>query len=589
MYMTTLRPYQTAALNSIVKEYAGGCRQQLAALATGTGKTVIFAQLPTALEKELPGQTLVLAHRETLIDQAINQLRRYNPSLTVDKEMAEHHADPNADVIVGSVATLGRTGTKRAERFNWDNITKVVCDEAHHSTATTYQNVFQLAGVLQPDTKKLLLGVTATPARGDGKALAAVYKKIVYTYAIRQAIEDGWLVDVRGLRLNTRVSLDDVRTVAGDFAQDQLATVVNNPVRNQLIVKSWIDNAFGLQTVVFSVDIQHAKDLSAAFEVAGVKSAAIWGGDPAINNKLEMHKDGRLQVLVNCQVLTEGYDDWRIGCILLAKPTKSSTLFTQMVGRGTRLEEGTGNLVEALAAGRPVTKKDCLVIDVVDCAARHSLVTLPTLMGLNADMDLKGRSAVRSARAIEQAMEDNPHIDFSKLNDISTLKAYVESINLFDVKFPVEVTQHSSLSWYPTQSGGYSLMLPKHGRMQIQQNMLDKYDITALINGKKYAGVRDTLEQAFVAADDLVTNVTPETLKILSRSAHWHDDPATEPQKRTLRRLFKGRQTPYCICPVTSTEKLCPTCKARTDLTKGHACRLITAKIMEERAGKAAA
>jgi ATP-dependent helicase IRC3 len=570
-----LRSYQTTCLSNIADALDAGVHQQAVVMATGTGKSPLFANLPTILKSRIPGQMMILAHRETLIDQAIAHVREWNPSLRVDKEMADFHADPNADVIVASVASVGRAGAKRAERFNWDNITTVVVDEMHHSCASTYMNVFELAGVLKPDTKKLLLGVTATPSRGDGLALGAIYKKVVYQYLMWQAIDEGWLVDVRGIRLNTQTSLDGVKTVAGDFAQDQLADAVNNPVRNQLVVKAWIDHAFGLQTIVFSVDIQHAKDLSATFERAGIKSAAIWGDDPNQASKLTSHRNRELQVLVNCQLLTEGYDDWRIACVLDAAPTKSSARYTQKVGRGTRLEEGTGNLLEALAAGKQV-KSNCLVIDVVDNTTRHSLITLPTLVGLNADVDLKGKSAVRSAKAVEDAMAAHPHIDFSKLTDITKLKAYVENVNLFDVKFPVEVTNNSNLSWYPTQDAGYALMLPAHERIVIKQNMLDKYEINAVLAGQKYAGVRDTLDQAFAAADGLVNDKLPSVMKLLTRAAAWHDDPATDPQKRLLRKYYKGKDTPYCICAVTSTDKLCTTCHGRTDLTKGHAGRLIS-------------
>jgi ATP-dependent helicase IRC3 len=544
-------------------------------MATGTGKTPLFANLPALLASRIPGQTMILAHRETLIDQAIEHVREWNPSLRVDKEMATYHADPNADIIVASVGSIGRAGTKRAEKFNWDNITTVIVDEMHHSCASTYMNVFELAGVLKPDTKKLLLGVTATPSRGDGLALGSIYKKIVFQYVLKDAITDGWLVDVRGIRLNTQTSLDGVKTVAGDFAQDQLADAVNNPVRNQLVVKAWIDHAFDRQTVVFAVDIKHCQDLSATFERAGIKSAAIWGTDPNQEQKLKAHRDKELQVLVNCQLLTEGYDDWRIACVLDAAPTKSSARYTQKIGRGTRLEEGTGNLLEALAAGKKV-KDNCLVIDVVDNTTRHCLSTLPTLFGLTPDMDLQGKSAVRSAKAIEDAMEANPHIDFTKLTDITKLKAYVEGVNMFDVRFPAEVTANSKLSWYPTPDGGYTLMLPAHERVQVKQNMLDKYDITAVLAGQKYAGVRDTLDQAFAAGDSLVESKLQSVMKLLTRAEAWHDDPSTEPQKRLLRKYYKGKATPYCICANTSKEKLCPQCHGRTDLTKGHAGRLIS-------------
>src|SRR5439155_19379333 len=143
---------------------------------------------------------------------------------------AEHRADPSAaDVIVASVATLGRKDTKRTQGYNWQNFDKVVTDEAHHSVAQTYTNIYEAAGLFQEGDKRLLLGVTATSQRGDGKALAKVYKKIVYSYPLRKAIQDGWLVDITCVRVTTDTSLDDVKTTAGDFASDELADTVNTP------------------------------------------------------------------------------------------------------------------------------------------------------------------------------------------------------------------------------------------------------------------------------------------------------------------------------------------------------------------------
>lgn len=574
-----LRKYQGEALDTIEAELKAGVTQQLLVMATGCGKTVVFSHLPSKLADILPGQTMVLAHREELIDQAVDKLRHWNPSLRIDKEMAEHFADPSADVIVSSVATLGRTGSKRIERFNWDNITKVVCDEAHHSTASTYMNVFQTAGVLNPENKKLLLGVTATPRRGDGQALAEVYQKIVYNYPMRSAIEDGWLVDVRGMRVKTRDSLDEIRTLHGDLAQNELATTVNNPVRNRLVVNAWLDNAANRQTVVFSVDIQHAQALAAAFEESGIKAAAVWGNDPLRADKLKAHRNRQLTVLVNCNVLTEGYDDWGIGCIVLAKPTKSSSLFTQMVGRGTRLEEGTGNLLEAINAGVNLQKTDCLVIDIVDNSSRHSLVTLPTLLGLNTDLDLKGKSALQSAKAIEEAQEANPHINFAELKDITGLKAFVENVNMFDTKWPVEVVGNSKLRWLPMQGGGYRLLLPDHEDLRIRKNLLDKYELSATINKQKFAGVRDSLESAFTAMDELVVGkVGPITMRSLLREEPWQEAVASDPQKRLLRKFTAGRKTKFCICHQSAGDRdTCTTCGANTGLTKGQAHRFVAA------------
>ena len=155
--------------------------------------------------------------------------------------------------------------------------------------------------------------------------------------------------------------------------------------------------------MAFTVDIDHAKSLAEAFKVRGVSAEATWGEDPDREQKLEEHRAGKIKVLCNCNLYVEGYDDWRVSCLILARPTESDVLYTQMVGRGTRLEEGTGNLKDADPYER--VKRNCIVIDVVDNCEKHSLLTLPTLMGLSKDLDLKGQSLLkycRTARRVER-------------------------------------------------------------------------------------------------------------------------------------------------------------------------------------------
>jgi ATP-dependent helicase IRC3 len=560
------RPYQEEAHKAFRSEFDKGVTHQLASMATGTGKTVVFSQLPTRLKDVLPGQQLILAHREELIDQAIDKMRTINPELRVDKEMANHKADPSiADCVVASVATLGRAGSSRMAHYNWVNFDKFVADEAHHSIAPSYLNIFEGAGLMQPGDKRLLLGVTATPQRGDGKALAQLYQKITFTYSMRQAIEDGWLVEPCGIVVKTKTSLDGIKTVAGDYATEQLADTVNTPQRNQMIVKAWQDNATGRQTIAFTVNIQHALDLAAMFREYGIKAEAIWGDDPDRAEKLIRHKAGEITILTNCGVLTEGYDDWRIGCVILARPTKSSVLFTQMVGRGTRIEPGIGNLIEYRKVFDIPTKVDCLIIDVVDSSSRHSLITLPTLMGLSAYLDLHGGGVVKAVRKLEDAQRQFPHIDFNSLVDLADLETHIQKVNLFDIKFAPEVEASSELSWYPAPTGGYVLLLPNKDTIRIQQNMLDKFEISGIIRGQRYRGERDTIEAAFTAADTVIQNTCQDALKVLRREESWHGQQATSAQLKLLTKFFKGKPLPL-------------------DLTKGKASRLISSYY----AGKAA-
>lgn len=552
-----LRSYQKSALESVKKNFAAGTHRQLIQMATGTGKTVVFGSLYEHMKDVLPGQMLILAHREELIDQAIDKVQKINPGMKIEKEKAEHKADTSiADCVVASVATLGRKGNQRIGKYNWPNFDKIITDEAHHSIADSYLNIYDASGILN-DPKRLFLGTTATPQRGDGKALAQIYEKISYVYSMRNAIEDGWLVEVCGYKVNTKTSLDYVKTTGGDYAVGELAQTVNTPERNQLVVKAWLDRGEGRQTVVFTVDINHAQCLAEVFKAAGVKAEAVWGDDTERATKLAAHRAGDITVIINCGILTEGYDDWRIGCVVLARPTKSSVLFTQMIGRGTRLQDDTGNLHEWINAEKPLLKRDCIVIDVVDASSKHSLITLPTLMGMNAKLNLEGKGLIESVRMLEKAQKDFPHINFDELTDLSQLEAHIKNVNLFDIKFPEEVQEHSKLSWYPSATGGYVLILPDKDVLHVEQNVLDKWEVFGSIKGKKYRGSRDTIEEIFSAADGLVQKVAPDALKVLPREAVWHSDPPTEPQIKLLKKLFKGKPLPL-------------------DLDKGKASRLIS-------------
>jgi ATP-dependent helicase IRC3 len=558
------RPYQEECEGTVLSEYDKGVRRMLVSLATGTGKTIVFSKLYEKLKSRLPGQMVVLAHTEELVDQNLEKMQRVNPDIKVDKEMAEHKADPStADVIMASVATLGRKGTKRVDAYDWERVDKLVIDEAHHSPADSYKRVIDL--VIRPEWKhKLLLGVTATPQRSDGKALAELYEKVAYVYSIRQAIEDGWLVDIRGYRVRTDVDLSGVEKSKGDFAQDQLAAVVNTPERNRRIVRAWQQLGEGRSTVAFCAGIDHAKALAEEFVRNGIEAAAVWGDDPDRAEKLKMHREGNITILCNCGVLVEGYDDWRIGCIILARPTQSCVLFTQMVGRVTRLQEGIGCLRGLV--GTPewlaTIKQDGIVIDVVDNSVKHTLVTLPTLMGLTNGIDLKGKSLVGAIQKIEELQEQYPSLDFKKLEDLDQIKQFIEQANFFEVRFPEEVEANSDLTWYRAAAGGYRLNIPKNkgagagGYVRIFQNMLDQWEIEGLIDKKKFHGVGSQMENAFKVCDEQIRKRVPDVLTIISRKATWHGKKATKPQLALLKRFYPYKKIPADLTAGEASRKI---------------------------------
>ncbi len=566
---TTLRPYQVQMLEAIRSEYLKGTHQQLILSATGTGKTVVMSHIPEHMRDLLPGRSLILAHREELIDQAITKMKATNPHLSVTKEMGGFVGDANADVIVASVATLGREGSVRGSRFPWDQIDKVTTDEAHHSTSSSYSNIYALADVVRPDSNRLHCGFTASGQRADGKALAEVFRKVVFDYPLRKAIEEGYLVDIRGYRVKTNTSLAGIRIGEGGGQQDDLADRINNPERNQTIVKAWLDHAPGLSTVAFTANIKHAEDLAAMFRHYGVRAEAVWGDDPDRAKKLAMFEAGEITVICNCAVLTEGWDCPRVACVILARPSRSGVFFAQAVGRSTRLYGG---------------KQYSIVLDIMDMSANLSLLTLPTLMGLPTTLDLQGRGVWDTVKVLEEAAKDYPAIDFSKLVDINSLQTFIEDVNLFEVKFPEEVEVNSDLTWYTNPTGGYILQLPKAeelivseryvpkekktpaDKVTITQNLLDKYTVCGNIKGKRYRAERETVEEAFRAADGLIDREAPDALKLIQRKAEWHDGPASEKQLKRIRQLYKDRIKRGMLIP--------------PDLDKGSASKLISQALL---------
>jgi len=534
-----LRPYQESAINAVCTAYDQNWRQQILAMATGCGKTVVFSSLYEKLKSRLPGKLLILAHTEELIDQSIATMQEINPTLRIDKEMAEHKSDPSqADVVVASVATLGRLNTSRLDKFKTENFDKIIVDEAHHTPAQSYLNVLDAFQIREDGTSKLLLGTTATPSRADGKALGEIYKKMTYVYSLRQAIEEGYLVKVRGYKVSTGTSLSDVSTAGGDFNKIELEATINTPERNKAIVGAWQEKGESRSTVAFVAGIAHAKALSEAFNVTGVFAAAIWGDDPDRTAKLQAFREGGIRILVNCNVLIEGVDIPSISCVIIARPTQSSVLFTQMCGRATRLYPG---------------KVDCIILDVIDTSGGHSLCTLPTLMGLPSNLDMCGKSLSDTCRLIEEMQAENPNVDFTKLKTADGVAQFITEFNLFEIRFPAEVEANSDFTWSKAIDGGYIMRIPlqkndctgvKPGIVRIHQNLLDKWDIDGYIGLRGFHGLRDTVEEAFAAADQQIRERAPASVVLVNRKASWMTKPATKGQLALLAKLYKGKAWP---------------------------------------------
>ena len=516
-----LRDYQRECLQAIMAGYRSGVRRQLTCLPTGSGKTVIFAEFPRYFRMQ--NQMLVLAHRAELLEQACEKIRRANPDLIIAVEQAERVANPDCDVVVASVPTLGRRGSKRLQRLDPNRFYLIVVDEAHHATAATYKRVLDYFGVFEADTPKLLVGFTATPKRGDGQGLDAVFQEIIYARSLPEMIQAGYLAPVAAYRVETDIDLSRVKTRMGDFVASHLSQTVNIAPRNDLVVKVFRSKLKNRQTLCFCVDVAHTHSLADAFNNANIPAAAVSGGmDRTERIKvLEDFHAGRIQVLANCMVLTEGYDEPSVSGIILARPTKSTLLYSQMIGRGTRLHPG---------------KQNVTIIDIVDITRDHSLTTLPSLFGFSEKFDLEGHTTNEVQEAIRWVEAHRPWISVEQAESLSDLRYRCRKIDLLDLETPVELLPISRFAWVAVGKGSYRLGLAGGNAITVAPTILGEWEAVLRQSGKETViGRGQEVRSAISRSEAYVTQHLTDSVGLVSRNTRWRRAPVSDKQLRVLR------------------------------------------------------
>jgi hypothetical protein len=409
-------------------------------------------------------------------------------------------------------------------RFQPEEFSIVVVDEAHHAVAPSYRRIFDHFGLFEPHVSRYLIGFTATPRRGDKQGLGEVFEEVCYARDMREMIVDRYLCPITGWRVDTDLSLDNVRVRHGDFIESQLARVVNMPLRNRLLVKAYRDFGPGRRTIVFCVDVAHAKDVHRAFADAGIRAAPVWGelSRDQRRSTLAAFSAGEIDVVTNCNVLTEGFDEPRVDCVIMARPTRSKLLYAQMVGRGTRLHAG---------------KKDLIVIDVADNSRTHQLPGLHSLFNLPLNMNLNGGNALEIERQIERLNRTQPWIDTSRIRASEDLKLAAERIEFFNFEPPVEISAYTQNTWHAV-SGGYRLGLPEGEWISIEPNLLDTWDIRLSTTHETTLSLSPaaSLAAAVAAADRFVAVNRPDARRLIERSARWRNELPSDKQKEVLAR-----------------------------------------------------
>lgn len=411
----SLREYQIEALERTAAAEKAGVRKQLGVAATGLGKTVMFC----SLAERRGGRALILAHRDELVSQAAQKVREIWPGVDVGIVKAGDN-DVHSHVVVASVQTLARQRrlAQLLAPFSPEGVTLlgradpfelVVVDEAHHATADSYQTVLQALDAGEP-TGPLLLGVTATPDRGDGKGLDTTFDEIVWSYDLLWGIRSKYLADLRGLRVRiSDLDLSKVKRSRGDYEAGSAGRALEDAEAPAAILAAWQEHAADRRTIVFTPTVEVARLVAEQFTAVGVASSYVHGGTPLDERRrlLRAFSDGTCQVLANCAVLTEGFDEPRVDCIVVARPTRSRALYAQMVGRGTRLHPD---------------KVDCLVLDVVGASDELTLVTVPSLVGVEKEFAARLGDGTATVSAMVDAHEQN-QVRLGRLS--------AEQVNLF--------------------------------------------------------------------------------------------------------------------------------------------------------------
>jgi len=342
-----LRPYQKKAKTAVLKEWDEGNAKTLLVLPTGTGKTIVFSSITEECVRR-GERVLILAHRGELLEQAADKLKK-STGLNCAVEKAEQSCLGSwYRVVVGSVQTLMRE--KRLSGFSADYFDDIIIDEAHHAISDSYQTI------LRHFDKAKVLGVTATPDRGDMQNLGQVFDSLAYEYTLPKAIKEGYLSPIKAVTIPLELDLSGVAMQSGDFKASDIDTALD-PYLYQIAdeMKNYCANR---KTVVFLPLVKTSQKFRDILNERGFRAAEVNGESADRAEILADFDSGKYNVLCNSMLLTEGWDCPSVDCVIVLRPTKVRGLYCQMVGRGTRLCEG---------------KKDLLLLDFLWHTERHEL------------------------------------------------------------------------------------------------------------------------------------------------------------------------------------------------------------------------
>ena len=381
-----LYPFQREAVDAVQQEFQDGRKHTLLVLPTGCGKTLTFSEW---LRQQVlkGGRGLILAHRDELLTQAAQKLKN-----TTGLDSALEKADSSAylsdaPVTVASVQSMCRP--ERLKKYPPGYYSDIVIDEAHHSLSPSYRSI------IDHFEDSRILGVTATPDRGDHKALSEIYESLAFEYPMRKAINQGYLVPIKAKMLPVEVDLTEVKTSCGDFSANSLGDAIE-PYLDEIARRMAVECG-DRKTVVFLPLIRMAKRFAELLNAYGISAAEVNGESPDREEILADFEAGKYRALCNAMLLTEGWDCPSVDCVVVLRPTKVRSLYQQMIGRGTRLFPG---------------KEDLLILDFLYLTAKHDLCTPASLFSGTQEVEQKMDTILRSGEEMDVSeVEDQAERD----------------------------------------------------------------------------------------------------------------------------------------------------------------------------------
>jgi len=501
-----LRKYQQECLDAI--EEAGDGRW-LCQLATGLGKTVIFANIP------LRGRELILSHRTELVHQPL----KYFTCPTAVEMADERAANSTAPVVSASVQTM----TRRMTQYDPATFDTIIVDEAHHASADSYRKILEY---FEP---KRIIGFTATPNRADGVGLECVFEKILFQKDLRWGIEHGYLSPITCKRLDIGYDLAGVAVRMGDYAASDLERVLNIDRCNDAIAEA-VANIVETPCLIFAVDVAHAHAIAAAINKTMWNPACPKGVARAVSGQskdrdelVEQYKAGKIPVLVNCALFTEGTDLPNTRTVMIARPTKSTTLYTQMVGRGTRLAPG---------------KERCLLVDCVG-VSNKPLCTAPSLLGLDPkDVPQKYRKDIEG-----DLLLDIPNLVATRAD---TPESWINMVHIVDLWGRENHYTLHDVRWNKSPDGSMFVCYPNEDNTRkkwIRVTAPDSLGNAVLLtdHGDKLVS---NAQECYDTAYDMLRSTAGYCAPLwrTSLSSRWGNQPAGEKQIEFVEKLARKKK-----------------------------------------------